>query len=44
MHDAQLDLGLWEGGADGLWEAFEAVYTGDQDVLYTPVLQLGEYV
>ena len=43
MHDAGLDGGIQERGIDGVWEAFEAVYNGDQDIFYAPIAQIVHY-
>lgn len=40
MHDAGLDGGIGERGIDGVWEAFEAVENGDQDIFYAPIAQI----
>ena len=34
MHDAGLDGCIRERGIDGIREAFEAVYKGDQEIFY----------
>src|SRR5271155_1684148 len=44
MHDAQLYRGLRIDRLDGLREALQSVHTGDEDILQTPVLQLGQHL
>jgi len=40
MHNTGLDGCIRERGIDGVWEAFEAVYNGDQDIFYAPIAQI----
>lgn len=44
MHDTKLHVRLREHGIDSIWEAFEAIHAGNQDILYAAMLQLGQYV
>ena len=43
MNDTELNLGLWIGGLYGLRKAFQAIDTGNEDILYTAVLKLSQY-
>ena len=43
VDDAQLDLGLREGGFDGLGKAAEAIDTGDEEIFDAAVFQLIEH-
>jgi hypothetical protein len=43
VHDASLDLRLWEDRVDGLREALQAVHHRDQHILDAAVFQLGHH-
>ena len=43
VDDAVLNLGVGVDGFDGLREAFQAIHAGNQNVFYTPVVQIGQH-
>ena len=44
MHDAQLDAGLRIYCVDGIREAFQAIHTGDEDIVQTAVFQFSQHI
>ena len=43
VDDAMLDLGVGGDALDGLGEALEDFNTGDQEILHTPIVEVGEH-
>lgn len=41
LDDAVLDFGFGEDTLDGRGDAFQAVHTGDQDILYSSIVEIG---
>ncbi len=41
MDDAVLDLGIWVDAFNGFWEALKAVDTGNKNILYAPIVEIG---
>jgi hypothetical protein len=44
VHDAKLNPGLGVRRVNRVGKALEAVNAGDENILHTPILQLGEHV
>ena len=43
MDDAELYFSLWEHASDGVGQPFEVVHTGNDDVLHSPILKVGNH-
>jgi hypothetical protein len=40
MYGTGLDRHVWEGRVDGVREAIQAVYNGNQDIFHSPVFKI----